>query len=167
MPISTLRDEVQKTLVEFAWSQWAQMGLFASADRRDAWAQDPEALLVFTLHVARRESRLFDEVLDWLRLNGRLLSGRRLASLCPQGDADRQLVEAAVDWARAQGSSVQIADRHLTETGQEPLFARVRVAKPEPRLPAAAALRARQQPRRDRSLPAHLRRSGRQRARDR
>jgi hypothetical protein len=131
MPISTLRDDVQTTLVEFAWSQWAQMGVSASTDRRDAWAQDPETLLVFTLHVARREPRLFDEVLDWLRLNGRLLSGRRLASLCPHGDADRQLVEAAVDWAHANGSSIQIANRHLTKTSEEQLFASVRVAKPD------------------------------------
>jgi hypothetical protein len=130
MPTSTLRDAVQTTLVDFTWSQWAQMGVFASTDRRDVWAQDPEALLVFTLHVARREPRLFDEVLDWLRLNGRLLSGRRLASLCPHADADRKLVEAAVDWARAHGSSVQIADRRLTETSEEPLFESVRVAKP-------------------------------------
>jgi hypothetical protein len=131
MPISTLRDEVQTTLVEFAWSQWAQMGVFASPDRRDTWAQDPEALLVFTLHVARREPRVFDEVLDWLRLNGRLLSGRRLASLCPHGDADRQVVEAALDWARANGSPIQIADRRLMTTSEELLFASVRVAKPD------------------------------------
>ncbi len=129
MPISTLRAEVQPALVEFAWSQWAQMGVFASTDRRDDWAQDPEALLVFTLRVGRREPRLFDEVLDWLRLNGRLVSGRRLASLCPHGDVERPLVEAAVEWARAHGSSVQIADRHLTKTDEEQLFENVRVAK--------------------------------------
>jgi DNA-binding transcriptional ArsR family regulator len=131
MPISTLRDDVQTTLVEFAWSQWGQMGVFASTDRRDSWAQDPEALLVFTLHVARREPRLFDEVLDWLRLNGRLVSGRRLASLCPPGDEAGQLVEAAVDWARANGSSVQIAGRHPTKSSEEQLFESVRVAKPD------------------------------------
>jgi hypothetical protein len=129
MPISTLRDKVPPTLVDFAWSQWAQMGVFARTDRRDDWAQDPEALLVFTLHIGRREPRLFDEVLDWLRLNGRLLSGRRLASLCPQGDSERPLVEAAVDWARAHGSSIQLGDRRLTKTEQEPLFENVRVAK--------------------------------------
>lgn len=131
MPISTLRDEIQTTLVGFAWGQWAQMGVFASTDRRDAWAQDPEALLVFTLQVARREPRLFDELLDWLRLNGRLLSGRRLASLCPPDDPDRPLVEAAIDWARAHGSPVRIADRHLVPTNEEQLFATVRVAKPD------------------------------------
>jgi hypothetical protein len=129
MPISTLRAQVQPTLVEFAWGQWAQMGVFASTDRRDVWAQDPEALLVFTLRVARREPRLFDEVLDWLRLNGRLVSGRRLATFCPSGDAERPLVEAAVDWARAHGSSVRIAERHRTKTDEEQLFENVHVAK--------------------------------------
>jgi len=129
MPISTLRDQVRPALVEFAWGQWAQMGVSATTDRRDSWAQDPEALLVFTLRVGRRDPRLFDEVLDWLRLNGRLVSGRRLASLCPRGDSERPLVEAAVDWARAHGSSVQVADHHLDQTREEPLFASVRVAK--------------------------------------
>lgn len=129
MRVSELRDKVQPTLVEFAWSQWAQMGVFASTDRRDSWAQDPEALLVFTLHVGRREPRLFDEVLDWLRLNGRLLSGRRLASLCPREDADRPLVEAAIDWARAHGSSVQISDRGVAERDEEPLFPHVHTAR--------------------------------------
>jgi hypothetical protein len=131
MSISTLRDEVQTTLVDFAWSQWAQMGVFASTDRRDPWAQDPEALLVFTLHIARREPRLFDELLDWLRLNGRLISGRRLASVCPRGDRERPVVEAAVDWARTHGSTIQIGDRHLVQKDEEPLFETVRVTNPD------------------------------------
>lgn len=125
--MSTFSEQLQGELVEFAWSQWAQMGVFANNDRRDGWAQDPEALLVFTLRVGRRDPRLFDEVLDWLRLNGRLVSGRRLASFCPHGDAERPLVEAAVDWAHAHGSPVQIADRHLAVTAEQELFGNVRV----------------------------------------
>lgn len=131
MPISTLRERVQTTLVEFAWSQWAQLGVFASTDRRDPWAQDPEALLVFTLHIARREPRLFDELLDWIRLNGRLISGRRLASACPPGDRERPLVEAAVDWARTRGSTIQITGLHLVQKDEERLFETVRVTKPD------------------------------------
>jgi hypothetical protein len=131
MLISTLRDEVQTTLVEFAWSQWAQMGVFASTDRRDTWAQDPEALLVFTLHIARREPRLFDELLDWLRLNGRLISGRRLASVCPPSDRERPVVEAAMDWARHHGSTIRFGDRHLVQKDEKPPYETVRVTKPD------------------------------------
>jgi hypothetical protein len=36
-------------LVAFAWEEWAQMGLLATPHRRSPWAQDPEALIVFTL----------------------------------------------------------------------------------------------------------------------
>jgi len=129
MSISTLRDRVHPALVEFAWSQWAQMGVFANAGRRDRWAQDPEALLVFTLRVGRRDPRLFDEVLDWLRHNGRLVSARRLATLCPPGDAEYPVVAAAVDWARAHGSPLRLGGRPLVKVAETPLFATMHVAK--------------------------------------
>jgi len=129
MPISTLRDRIHPALVEFAWSQWAQMGVFANAGRRDRWAQDPEALLVFTLRVGRRDPRLFDEVLDWLRHNGRLVSGRRLATLCPPGDAEHPVVAAAVDWARVHGSPLRLGGRPLVRVSETPLFATMHVVK--------------------------------------
>jgi DNA-binding transcriptional ArsR family regulator len=129
MSISTLRDRVHPALVEFAWSQWAQMGVFANPGRRDRWAQDPEALLVFTLRVGRRDPRLFDEVLDWLRCNGRLVSGRRLATLCPPGDAEHPIVAAAVEWARAHGSPLRLGDRPLVTVAETPLFATMHVVK--------------------------------------
>lgn len=129
MSISTFRDRIQPALVEFAWSQWAQMGVLSRADRSDGWAQDPEALLVFTLRVGRRDPRLFDEVLDWLRRNGRLVIGRRLATLCPPGDADHPVVAAAVDWAREHGSPLRLGGRPLVEVAETPLFPTMRVAK--------------------------------------
>ena len=132
MSISALRDRVHPALVEFAWSQWAQMGVFANAGRRDLWAQDPEALLVFTLHVGRRDPRLFDEVLDWLRRNGRLVSGRRLATLCPPGDAEHPVVAAAVDWARVHGSPLRPGDHPLVAVAETPLFATTHVMKADP-----------------------------------
>lgn len=64
------------------------MGVFATARRADRWAADPEALLLFTLEVARADARLFDEVLDWLALNERLVSVQRLRNLY-RDDTDR------------------------------------------------------------------------------
>lgn len=97
MQISDLRREVRARLVAFAWDQWAQMGVFGTARRADRWAADPEALLLFTLEIARADARLFDEVLDWLALNERLVSVQRLRNLC-RDDTDRTLAEAALAW---------------------------------------------------------------------
>ena len=85
------------------------MGLFSSARRVSPWAQDPEALLVLTLEVARNDPRLFDEVLDWLATNEALISSRRLRALCTV-EGDEQLVDAALAWV----------GRHRGRRKQEP-----------------------------------------------
>jgi hypothetical protein len=97
MQLSTFRDSVSRQLTGFAWDQWAQLGIFASAERQDRWAADPEALLLFTLEAGRDDARLFEEVLDWLLTNERLVSVQRLKNLCAD-DEDRRLAEAALAW---------------------------------------------------------------------
>jgi len=97
MQISELRREVRDRLLAFAWDQWTQMGVSGIPQRTERWAADPEALLLFTLEVARADARLFDEVLDWLALNERLVSVQRLRNLC-RDDTDRALAEAALAW---------------------------------------------------------------------
>jgi hypothetical protein len=100
------------------------MGVLAAPTRHSRWAQDPEALIVFSLEVARNEPRLFDELLDWLALNEPLLSVRRLQAMCVD-EADRALTHAALAWlarqrprARLRGHSGRAA---ALETSQ-PLF---------------------------------------------
>src|ERR1022692_387552 len=97
MDLSTLSHQLSDQLVAFAWDEWAQMGLLVTSHRRSAWAQDPEALIVFTLEVARAEPRLFDELLDWILLNESLLSVRRLRAVCVD-ETDRTLTAAALGW---------------------------------------------------------------------
>ena len=82
MDVSTLSRDLSDRLVAFAWDEWAQMGLLATPHRHSPWAQDPEALILFTLEVARAEPRLFDELMDWALVNEALLSVRRLRALC-------------------------------------------------------------------------------------
>jgi hypothetical protein len=107
IPLSQrLRDQ----LVAFAWDEWAQMGLLATPHRRSPWAQDPEALIVFTLEIARVEPRLFDELLDWMLLNEPLLSVRRLRAMCID-EVDGSLTAATLAW---------LADRrHRARLGAE------------------------------------------------
>jgi hypothetical protein len=98
MDLSTLSHRLSDRLVAFAWHEWAQMGVSAtSSQEHSPWAQDPEALIVFTLEIARAEPRLFDEVLDWLLVNESLLSVRRLRAICVD-ETDRMLVAAALAW---------------------------------------------------------------------
>jgi hypothetical protein len=111
----------------FAWDQWAQLGVFAPTSRRDQIAADPEALLLFTLEVGRSDPRLFDETLDWLLTNERLVSIQRLRNLC-RDDDDRDLVEGALLWvARQQPRSrpARPRARERRPTDPRPLFSEV------------------------------------------
>lgn len=94
---SALSGRLDQELVDFAWDEWAQMGVLASPRRRSPWAQDPEALVLFTLEVARDDPRLFDQLLDWLAVNESLVNKHRLTALC-DGPKDRRLVLAAARW---------------------------------------------------------------------
>jgi hypothetical protein len=113
MSISALRDRVRKELLEFSWGQWAQLGLSAHTTRSDRWVVDPETLVLFTAEVARRDPRLFDEVLDWMSLNGRLLSLQRLRNLTGRFPIDRKLVDAVVAWVGESTPSL-----HWSKAGQ-------------------------------------------------
>jgi hypothetical protein len=136
MRISELRSHLRAPLLEFAWDQWAQMGVFATSQRADRWAADPEALLLFTFEVARADARLFDEVLDWLVVNERLVSVQRLRNLC-RDEMDRSLVDASLGWAaqsRPRARLLSPADSNKPRAGaDEPLLrrSRMRVTRPD------------------------------------
>lgn len=99
------------------------MGVLAAPRRRSPWAQDPEALVIFTLEVARDDPRLFDEVLDWLVVNETLLSVRRLRSMC-RGSEDRRLLDATLGWVAQFRPRARLKPRveHPSDTDLLPLF---------------------------------------------
>lgn len=122
MEPSALSDRLTGELLGFAWDEWAQMGLLASARARSPWAQDPEALILFTLQVARADPRLFDELMDWVLTNEQLLSVRRLRSLCID-DVDRALTAATVGWLARQRPRARLrAQSGWAPAQQQPLF---------------------------------------------
>ncbi len=110
MDTSSFSRRLSDRLVSFAWNEWAQMGLLATPHRRSPWAQDPEALIVFTLEIARAEPRLFDELMDWALLNESLLSVRRLRATCID-EADRALVAATLAWLGNQRPRTGLSSR--------------------------------------------------------
>jgi hypothetical protein len=111
MSVSTAREELQSRLASFLWGQWAQMGVLATVERSDRWAADPEALLLLTFEVGREEPRLFEEVLDWLVKNERLISVQRLRNLV-RDEADRALVEAVLGWLGERRRRPRLEARH-------------------------------------------------------
>lgn len=50
--------------------------------------------------LARRDPRLFDEMLDWLALNHKLLSMQRLRNLTSRFAVDAHLLGAVIAWTR-------------------------------------------------------------------
>jgi hypothetical protein len=147
MSISELRDDFQHALADFLWDEWAQMGVSASTGRRDTWATDPEALLLLTFEVGRGEPRLFEEVLDWMLVNEKLLSVQRLRNLAVD-DEDQRLVEAAIGWLGQNRRRGRLKPKP-GETGEpEPFFrgSRLEVADPDPAFLAQGFLKSRTEP---------------------
>lgn len=80
-------DELERALVEIAWSHWTALGLsgwrLASPDASatDAAAIDPEALILLTAALGNADPRLRDEATDWCVAFGRYVSKVRLKHL--------------------------------------------------------------------------------------
>ncbi len=152
-------EALRSRLISFAWDQWSQMGVSGSTERHDRWSIDPEALLVFTLCVARREPRLFDEVLDWMRLNLDLISAQRLRNFA-NDDPGKRLASAALSWASAHSTKVTRQTPTPARASKEPesLFIRatgtMRVREPDPIFVNYGFLRPRAEPSHKSSPPA-------------
>src|SRR4029077_20076231 len=156
MPVHELRDELQQGLSSFLWEQWAQMGMLSTAGRRDRWAADPEALLLLSFEVGREDPRLFEEVLDWMLVNERLLSTQRLRNLAGD-EADRALAGAAIAWLREWRPKrrPQPTEELEADGATEPLFlgTRAPVERPDPAFLEYGLLKAWHEPERRSSQP--------------
>lgn len=147
MPTSTSRN-LQDRLASFLWEQWAQMGILATAGRSDRWAADPEALLLLSFEVGREDPRLFEEVLDWLARNERLISIQRLRNLI-RDEADRALVEAVVGWLGQRRRRPRLAARTAEEPTEAQSFFRnspLPVSDPDPAFLAQGFLKPNSEP---------------------
>lgn len=123
MRISETRDEVSEGLLSFAWRQWAQIGVSATAAGADQWAVDPEALILFTIGIARRDPRLFDEMLDWMAFNHQLLSTQRLRNLAGRFPLPPGLVAAVTTWTlQTAPVSLPASDQAAPVRDGEPVF---------------------------------------------
>lgn len=163
MDRTTFSQRLSRRLLDFAWDEWAQIGISGLPHRTSPWAQDPEALIVFTLEVARADARLFDELLDWLLLNEGLLSVRRLRALCIDA-VDEALVAGSLGWLarRRPRARLRARDQGPALETLEPLFPGMSsIGQTDPDFEEAGLLRQLVEPSRksqapDRLLPINL-----------
>ena len=75
------RDRLLRHFLDFLWHQWSALGVAGQRDGDDDRIIDPEALLLATTRFGRYDSRLLDEVIDWLGSNGTRINLQRLRRL--------------------------------------------------------------------------------------
>ena len=95
-----------ENILNFLWRQWSSLGVAGGARSEDEWVIDPEALLLFSIEISRYEPRLFDEILDWLVVNGRWIDIQRLRGIVKSKDEKTQrLMSAAANFLSQEAKS--------------------------------------------------------------
>lgn len=103
MSLKSFRDRCLEKFLAFLWREWTALGLAGREQASVSHVIDPEALLLFTCSLGRYDQRLFDEVLDWLTLNGRFLSVQRIKNILRQEPfSGGAVVTALADWLSHQ-----------------------------------------------------------------
>ena len=89
--------------LDLLWRQWTTLGVAGHSEQEER-VIDPDALVLGTCVFGRHEPRLFDEMLDWLGLNGWCINVRRVWSLMKQYGYGCERVVACVAALQAKGA---------------------------------------------------------------
>lgn len=131
--LTDFRVEFHGLVVEFLWRQWTMLGIADGAESHVDAMIDPEALVLITSHFGRYDSRLFDEMLDWLCLNGRLINLIRLGNLHDKRKIGDPFVIAAI--AETIGERAVLRKWKAALPKWRKMIARVEVANPQVPIP--------------------------------
>jgi hypothetical protein len=102
--LTDFRTELLDRLLDVLWRQWTTLGV---SGRGQTWLGptiDPDALLLLSCTIARYDARLFDAMLEWLRINGRFVSVQRIKRVLRDENFSGERVLRAV--AAATSTSV-------------------------------------------------------------
>jgi len=124
--LNEFKETILEKILDLLWRQWTAIGVSGYSRVEESHVVDPEALLLLTLTVARYDARLFDEVLDWLGVNGDFLNVQRLQNLIRQADFQAKAELSAVAEILGQKSSVALKWKKLAakycQEKESPLF---------------------------------------------
>jgi hypothetical protein len=126
MSPASFNDEFHDRMLDLLWRHWTTMGVAGQVAPVQRVVLDPEALLLVSCTVARHDPRLFDAILDWLKVNGRHLNIQRLQRMRKAFQFDGGRVYAAVaasaSTAERQAKWARSAKPAKSEAAAEPLF---------------------------------------------
>ena len=111
--LNEFKKKILDKLLDLLWRQWSAIGVSGYSNSGESKVIDPEALLLLTLTVARHDARLFDEVLDWLEVNGNYLNVLRINNLLKQFNFQAKAELSAVAEMLGQKSSVALRWKKL------------------------------------------------------
>ncbi|WP_305046650.1 hypothetical protein [Geoalkalibacter sp.] len=111
--LNDFKSRILETLLGMLWRQWSALGVSGYSASEEKGVVDPEALLLLTCTVARYDARLFDEVLDWLDVNGAFLNVQRLQNLLKQHDFQGKAQLSAVAERLGRKSSTALKWKNL------------------------------------------------------
>ncbi len=124
--LSEFKKTILESLLDLLWRQWSAIGVSGYSRSDESKVVDPEALLLLTLTVARYDARLFDEVMDWLEVNGDYLNVQRLHNLVKHFDFQAKAELSAVAELLGQKSAVALKWKKLAtkyfQDNETPLF---------------------------------------------
>jgi len=120
------RAAVLDRLLDFLWRQWSALGVSGHRAVEERRVIDPEPLLLLSLTVCRYDARLFDEILDWLMVNGAFLNVQRLKNIEKQADFQCKAQLSAVSELLGKNSNFALKWKSLSGAYSleeaEPLF---------------------------------------------
>ncbi|MBI3987420.1 MAG: helix-turn-helix transcriptional regulator [Lentisphaerae bacterium] len=106
--VEQFRTKFTEAILNFVWRQWSQIGVAGSVKKSDPWVIDVEPLLAFTSEIARHDARMFDEVMDWLVVNGEWINAQRLSTILHQDEVgDKAVVGALAFWMMEKDKSMK------------------------------------------------------------
>jgi hypothetical protein len=104
----TFKNNLREQMLNMVWQQWCRLGVAGSARADSLNIIDPEPLLAFTSEIGRYDARLFDEVLDWLTINGSWINTQRLATIMKKDQVGcQESIGAMAAWMTSHDTSMK------------------------------------------------------------
>ncbi len=120
------KDRLLRHFLDFLWHQWSTLGVAGHRGGNDDRIIDPESLLLVTTRFGRYDSRLLDEVIDWLSSNGKRINLQRLRRIHDEWPVADLRILAAISGGLATQSIMRkwitLSDPLPAKAEAEPLF---------------------------------------------